>query len=383
MRTGGGRPSASRSGSCCVRARRRGPAAPGTTSAPSDRGDSSQRRRVGTADAVGEHDVERELGRVAGRAPRGGSPARSPSVSPGCGGEVEHDAAGGPCVLRSARGEVGHQQVRDHAGEPRARAEHHPVGRRGPRRPPRRRPAGRSRHAARRSTHPAGGRRDRHLAADLAIRAGPARRVDLDDAPRCPAAPTDIGSTRPCAPSSRATQSSPATESPSSSHSATISRLPTAWSCRSPSLRKRCCTTRLQVWPHSSSPHSAASAIRRSPGGSTPSSRRSRPLDPPSSATVTTAVRRSVTRRSADSDAARPCPPPSATTAGPRPPHALPDGPCSLAPEVAVDDRGVDAGVGQPPRAAPRPSRPSGACRRCSRRRSSRTACPRAGSRRR
>ena len=38
----------------------------------------------------------------------------------------------------------------------------------------------------------------------------------------------DIGSTRPCAPSNRATQSSPSTASPSSSHNATISRLPTA-----------------------------------------------------------------------------------------------------------------------------------------------------------
>ena len=46
-----------------------------------------------------------------------------------------------------------------------------------------------------------------------------------------------------------------------------------------------------QVWPQSSSPQSAASAIRRSPGGSTPNSRRSRPEEPPSSATVTTAVR--------------------------------------------------------------------------------------------
>ncbi len=62
--------------------------------------------------------------------------------------------------------------------------------------------------------------------------------------------------------------------------------------------------------PSSSSPHSAARAIRRSPGGSTPNSSRSRPDEPPLSATVTIAVTSSVTRRSADSDAARPCPPP-------------------------------------------------------------------------
>ena len=64
--------------------------------------------------------------------------------------------------------------------------------------------------------------------------------------------------------------------------------------------------SRLQVVPHSSSPQSAASAIRRSPGGSTPNSRRSRPLDPPSSATVTIPVRSLVTRRSPDSDACKP-----------------------------------------------------------------------------
>src|SRR5690606_27186604 len=123
----------------------------------------------------------------------------------------------------------------------------------------------------------------------------------------------DIGSTRPCAPSSCPTQSSAATESPSSSHSATMSRLPTACPCSSPPERYRCCTTSLQVLHHSSSPHSAANALRRSPGGSTPRSRRSRPLDPPSSATVTAAVTSVVPRRSADSDAYSPCPPPNAT----------------------------------------------------------------------
>ena len=55
------------------------------------------------------------------------------------------------------------------------------------------------------------------------------------------------------------------------------------------------------------------------PGGSWPSSRRSRPDEPPSSATVTTAVRcctsspRSASRRRADSVACSPWPPPSAT----------------------------------------------------------------------
>ena len=66
-----------------------------------------------------------------------------------------------------------------------------------------------------------------------------------------------------------------------------MSRLPTTWPRMSPSPAKRCWTTSAQVRPHSSSPHSAASAIRRSPGGSTPNSPRSRPDEPPLSATVT------------------------------------------------------------------------------------------------
>src|SRR5262249_17561040 len=127
----------------------------------------------------------------------------------------------------------------------------------------------------------------------------------------------------------------------------------------SPYPPNRCCTTRDQVVPQSSSPHSAASAIRRSPGGSTPNSRRSRPEDPPSSATVTIAVTSCVTLRSADSDAASPCPPPSATTRGVRPggvggwspscgeSAAPPGDDCtgnrSLPPQVAVRHRDVAA----------------------------------------
>ena len=125
-----------------------------------------------------------------------------------------------------------------------------------------------------------------------------------------------IGSTRPVTRSSRATQSSAATGSPSPrwSQSPAMSRLPTAWPASSPVPPNRCWTTRAHVVPQSSSPQSAASAIRRSPGGRMPNSCRSRPEDPPSSATVTIAVTSGVTRRSADSDAASPCPPPSATT---------------------------------------------------------------------
>ncbi len=80
---------------------------------------------------------------------------------------------------------------------------------------------------------------------------------------------------------------------------------------------KRCCMTSRQVRPQSVSSHSADRAMRRSPGGRTPYSSRSRPEDPPSSATVTIAVSSEVSRRSADSEADRPWPPPSATTEGP------------------------------------------------------------------
>ena len=110
-----------------------------------------------------------------------------------------------------------------------------------------------------------------------------------------------------------------------------------------PSLRNRCWRTSLQVRPHSSSPHSAASAIRRSPGGSTPSSRRSRPLEPPSSATVTTAVSWSVTRRSADSEAASPWPPPSATTSGVVPAPRIAGGAAHSRPRSRCDDGDVHA----------------------------------------
>ena len=126
-----------------------------------------------------------------------------------------------------------------------------------------------------------------------------------------------------------------------------------------------------RCWPQSSSPHSAASAIRRSPGGRTPNSPRSRPDEPPSSATVTTAVRSSTSGR---------------TAAQRRQRRGQP------VPAAEGDDRGSVAGacghvtpgpgrggwrwrrsprVAQPARRSPRSSRRCGACRRCSRRRRS------------
>src|SRR4051794_2961876 len=139
-----------------------------------------------------------------------------------------------------------------------------------------------------------------------------------------------IGSTRPRAPSSRPTQSRAATWSPSCSQRLTIRRLPTTWPFISPVPAKRCCRTLAQVSPHSSSPQSAARAIRRSPGGRTPNSDRSRPEEPPSSATVTTAVRSTGSRRRADKEAWSPWPPPRAVTRCVRSVISLP-------PEVAMD----------------------------------------------
>ncbi len=108
-----------------------------------------------------------------------------------------------------------------------------------------------------------------------------------------------------------------------------MSRLPRACPPSGPSPAKRCCSTSRQVWPHSLSSHSAASAIRRSPGGSTPNSSRSRPDEPPSSATVTTAVTWSVTWRRAVSVAARPWPPPECDDRGAAAAHSRPRSRCT------------------------------------------------------
>ncbi len=179
------------------------------------------------------------------------------------------------------------------------------------------------------------------------------------------------GSTRPWAPSSAPTQSRPVTMSPVSSHIAVIRRLPSECPARSPSPPNRCCTTRLHVRPHVSSPQSAARAIRRSPGGSTSNCARSRPLDPPSSDTATTAVRSSVTRRRALRVAASPWPPPTATTREP-----VERGPGEgRRPGAGAVTRDPGRGARRAPRRRPSPaarpgsppSRRSGACHRCSR----------------
>ena len=83
----------------------------------------------------------------------------------------------------------------------------------------------------------------------------------------------------------------------------------------------------------------------------TPSSARSRPDEPPSSATVTTAVTSNVKRLTAWSVANNPCPPPSATMAAPRVSPASDVSVHSFAPQIPVHDADRDVVLGtQTPR---------------------------------
>src|SRR5262249_20397741 len=127
-----------------------------------------------------------------------------------------------------------------------------------------------------------------------------------------------------------------------------MSTLPTACPPSAEPPVNRCCTTRLQVVPQASSPHRAASAIRRSPGGSTPKSRRSMPLDPPLSATVTIAVSWRGPRRPADREGDSPGPPPAAATRG-FSGRTAGTTPVLLTPKVTVHYLDAQAGLLQPP----------------------------------
>ena len=252
-----------------------------------------------------------------------------------------------------ACGQLGHQQVRDHRGEPRARTEHDPVrlqhgldrlraGRR----------------IARDQVHrPHLGGRLGHLRPDRGSwrsrpgSADPGR----SPRPRSPAARRPSAAPGPPRPSSRATMSSPATGSPSRSHR------PRSAGCRwrgRPAARRRGSGTaarRPRSGPtrrhHTARPGPSAGH----PAAGSCSSARSRPEEPPSSATVTMAVSRSVIRRSALSEAASPWPPPNATTAGSRARDGSPGAgrpPAhhgSLPSHVAVQHLGRHAELAQPP----------------------------------
>src|ERR671911_1549621 len=117
------------------------------------------------------------------------------------------------------------------------------------------------------------------------------------------------GKTRPLILKNRAACSTPSQNPPAISASAAIIMLPTLWSFRSPGASKRYSKTSANL----RRPASATRQFLTSPGGATPSSWRSRPLEPPSSATVTTAVSSPTLSLKPLSSTGSPVPPPNAT----------------------------------------------------------------------
>ena len=115
----------------------------------------------------------------------------------------------------------------------------------------------------------------------------------LDPAPTRSRSPVRVtgtaaaGSTRPTAPTSRADLVERGHEVVAGSTRPAISRLPRAWPFRSPAS-KRCSRARAEHRVRRRPARSGSGGGR--PGGTIPRSARSRPLDPPSSATDTTAV---------------------------------------------------------------------------------------------
>ena len=103
-------------------------------------------------------------------------------------------------------------------------------------------------------------------------------------------------------------------KSPVISAIAMMKRLPKEWPPSEPSPVKRC----WKSWVISGSVSArAVRHWRKSPGGSTRYSARRRPLEPPSSATVTMATMLPVYFLIPRSSVLSPVPPPSATTRGP------------------------------------------------------------------
>ena len=308
MRTAGGRRPPAGPGRA-GRGSRRGPAAPGRRRHRVPRQPFVSEAWSVIDRRVGEHDVEGEVGGVPGEHLE--VVRRREAVGlPGLRGEVERPAAGGPRSSGSAAASSGTSRCGI------TLVNHEP----GPS----------TTQSASSTACTACGQAGGASGSSETLRTRPgvvatatwprtrsqARRRASPRRPRCPA----VRRTSAAPGRGRRAAGRPSRARTPSRRAAPTARRSAGCRRRARAARPRCgsgaARPRLQVWPHSSSPHSAASAIRRSPGGSTPSSRRSRPLEPPSSATVTTAVSRSVTRRSADSDAASPCPPPSATTRG-------------------------------------------------------------------
>ena len=267
---------------------------------------------VGHAAYVGQHRVRsRRSGACSSSAARW-SAGSKPGVSPAWGARLStttHPAAG----LDDGPAQLGDEQVRDDRGEPRPGPEHHPVGL-----------ADRvdglgARHRVGRlegdglDRAAAGGHLDLAAHGRHRVRGAPGRR------PRTWAVITSgvsaIGSTRPGGAEQPA--------HPVESRDVVAELLPQARRSAGCRPRGRASRRRRRSGAGAPRPRSgptrrrrtarpAPSGGRRAAGRRTPA--RSRPDEPPSSATVTTAVSRSTTWRSADSEACRPWPPPSATT---------------------------------------------------------------------
>ena len=185
-----------------------------------------------------------------------------------------------------------------------------------------------------------------------------------------------IGSTRPRAPSRRPTRSRPcdgvAEQLPDRDDHEVAERVALEVArCRrngAAARRARCGPSRCRR-----TAPTAPSAGRRA--GSTSNSSRSRPLEPPSSATVTTAVTLSVSSRRAVSAAARPWPPPSATMrrwcGEPRGGRGVVTAMVPVTPGPGRGGRRTcrRGRARRAARSAPRRSRRTGACRPCTRRR--------------
>ncbi len=123
------------------------------------------------------------------------------------------------------------------------------------------------------------------------------------------------GSTWPRMARTRLASRTADTRSPATPVMLARNRLPKECPCKSPRSNRY---SNSRVMRGSASARATRQSLM-SPGGSTPSSRRSRPELPPSSNTVTTAVTETPYRLSPRSRVDRPVPPPTATIRGPLP----------------------------------------------------------------
>ena len=144
------------------------------------RGHRGQRGHVGHRPWVGEHDVDGQCRGV--RRQDVEVLARRESLGlPRLGGQVQHDHAAGVGAHQRVA-QTRHHEVRQHAGEPGARAEHHPVGLLDG--PDRLLAGHRGRRLEQQLHHPAGCRRHGHLPTDDLRRRLPVERDGGSDADR-------------------------------------------------------------------------------------------------------------------------------------------------------------------------------------------------------